>query len=489
MKSAKNIIDKIFLDFTYKTNGRGKTSATDETRSFFYDNLLPKIDNLLTTRGETADIRIESLTIDLEKISLDDLPYKLLSELEAQLDRHAAPMTVSRRKKASRSPGAGNIDTLIDFLRTGTMPWHLDSAVHPEQLFAVVAKKSKAQLLDRLRQVFSTSPISLERFLLQFTDRQISEVFHSLVASNEYATIVRGWGDYMRLIKQPEQLTAVFTFIVHERTFINHEGFIKAFALEVIIPYLNAGMPLLPEITTELQNLFTAKNGSSIPSTGDKDLPVFFKTLERKYRNKLSTPKNKKTAATIADEELVATKEAKQAESENETTGSEDNSYKADNAGLVLLYPYLQMFFTELKLVKGEAFINKAAQIKAVQVLQYLSAGSLKTPEHLLALNKVICGIDMAMPVSARLRLTKEQKPVCDVLLNSVIANWPPLKITSVEGFRQSFVQRSGSLKKDDKDWILHIERKGIDILLEQLPWSFSIMKLPWNEYLIHVQW
>ena len=39
MKSAKNIIDKIFLDFTYKTNGRGKTSATDETRSFFYDNL------------------------------------------------------------------------------------------------------------------------------------------------------------------------------------------------------------------------------------------------------------------------------------------------------------------------------------------------------------------------------------------------------------------------------------------------------------------
>ena len=266
-------------------------------------------------------------------------------------------------------------------------------------------------------------------------------------------------------------------------------GFIKAFALEVIIPYLNAGMPLLPEITTELQNLFTAKNGSSIPSTGDKDLPVFFKTLERKYRNKLSTPKNKKTAATIADEELVATKEAKQAESENETTGSEDNSYKADNAGLVLLYPYLQMFFTELKLVKGEAFINKAAQIKAVQVLQYLSAGSLKTPEHLLALNKVICGIDMAMPVSARLRLTKEQKQGCDVLLNAVIANWPPLKNTSVEGFRQSFVQRSGSLKKDDKDWILHIERKGIDILLEQLPWSFSIMKLPWNEYLIHVQW
>src|SRR5690349_3984037 len=134
MKSAKNIIDKIFLDFTYKTNGRDKTAVTDGTRTFFYDNLLPKIDGLLTARGKTANIRIESLTIDLEKISLEDLPYKLLSELEAQLDRHASSKVSTANSRALKSDTADDIDTLIYFLQTGNMPWHHDSTIYPDQV-------------------------------------------------------------------------------------------------------------------------------------------------------------------------------------------------------------------------------------------------------------------------------------------------------------------------------------------------------------------
>jgi hypothetical protein len=489
MKSAKNIIDKIFLDFTYKTNGRDKTSTTDETRSFFYDNLLPKIDSLLTTRGATADIRIESLNIDLEKISLGDLPYKLLSELEAQLDRHAATVVQAADRMALRSNVVDDIDVLIYFLQTGSMPWHHDIAVHPEQLFTRANKANRTLLLDKLKQILNSSQTAQERFLLQFSDRQVEEVFNSLVELHKYESILRGWYQFANARKQPELLTGIFKFILHDRAFINDQGFIRAFAAEVVISYLDAGTSLLPEITGELQNLTSREKSTAKQSTASKDPAMFFKSLEKEYRRKVSTQKNKSITDSIADKEITEAKDAVQTKNEIETPNVVDQSYKVNNAGLVLLNPYLQMFFTELKLVKGETFVNKAAQHKAVQVLQYLSTGNLKTPEHLLALNKTICGVDMAMPVPARLRLTKEQKEACEVLLNAVIKNWPPLKNTSIEGFRQSFLHRNGVLKKDEKDWILHIEHKGIDILLEQLPWGFSIMKYPWNEYLIHVQW
>lgn len=172
-----------------------------------------------------------------------------------------------------------------------------------------------------------------------------------------------------------------------------------------------------------------------------------------------------------------------------EKTDTDSISYSIDNAGLVILNPYLQAFFTELKLVKDGQFINRSAQVKAVQVLQHLATGKLKTPEHLLALNKIICGLDMAMPCPVRLRLSRKEKQDCEILLNAVVKNWKAINNTSIEGFRQSFLERNGVVKKVGNDWIVHVEKKGYDILLEDMPWSFRLLKFPWNEYFVHVQW
>src|SRR5687767_1277330 len=118
MKSTKNLIDKIFLDFTFKVKGHGNSQLTEHTRIFFYDNLLPKIDSLLSKYGGNAHIRIDSLTIDLEKISLDDLPDKLLAELETELGKHTSntlPKSYTTRN-AGRKDFSG-IDVLIYFLQ------------------------------------------------------------------------------------------------------------------------------------------------------------------------------------------------------------------------------------------------------------------------------------------------------------------------------------------------------------------------------------
>ena len=35
----------------------------------------------------------------------------------------------------------------------------------------------------------------------------------------------------------------------------------------------------------------------------------------------------------------------------------------------------------------------------------------------------------------------------------------------------------------------LYVERKGVDVLLESLPWTISIIKLPWMQDSLQVEW
>ena len=44
-------------------------------------------------------------------------------------------------------------------------------------------------------------------------------------------------------------------------------------------------------------------------------------------------------------------------------------------------------------------------------------------------------------------------------------------------------------LSRLDKDWLLQIERKTMDVLLDNIPWSYTKIFLPWNPYLITVEW
>ena len=73
--------------------------------------------------------------------------------------------------------------------------------------------------------------------------------------------------------------------------------------------------------------------------------------------------------------------------------------------------------------------------------------------------------------------------------LNAMLANWPPLRSSSVEALRETFLQRDGRLTRNDSGWKLEVEHKVIDILIDQLPWGFSTILHPWMPESIAVQW
>jgi len=74
-------------------------------------------------------------------------------------------------------------------------------------------------------------------------------------------------------------------------------------------------------------------------------------------------------------------------------------------------------------------------------------------------------------------------------LLHAVTQHWKPLANTSIAGLRESFLQRNGSLQLKRDAWHLSVEARSFDMLLDQIPWSFSTIKFPWMDRVIYVEW
>jgi hypothetical protein len=159
------------------------------------------------------------------------------------------------------------------------------------------------------------------------------------------------------------------------------------------------------------------------------------------------------------------------------------------NAGLVLLHPFLPVLFEELQLIRGKQWINKEAQEKALLIAEFLVKGQEEYPEFHLPLNKIICGIGLENALELSLSIKAETKYACEELLTEVIRHWSVLKNTGIESLRETFLQRNGKLTRVDKGWLLQVEQKAVDVLLGKLPWGIGIVKLPWMEDILYVEW
>lgn len=164
------------------------------------------------------------------------------------------------------------------------------------------------------------------------------------------------------------------------------------------------------------------------------------------------------------------------------------------NAGLVLIGPYLPALFERLG-VLGTTEDGKTRIVgledgsRAVHLLQYLVDGRLDAPEHELALNKLLCGLPTAQPVEPRIEPAKADLELCDGLLTAIIANWTMIKGTSVAGLRETFLQREGRLVHIEGRWDLTVQRRTLDVLVDRIPWSFSIVYHRWMAEPIHIAW
>ena len=164
------------------------------------------------------------------------------------------------------------------------------------------------------------------------------------------------------------------------------------------------------------------------------------------------------------------------------------------NAGLVLLHPFLPRMFQQLRLLsddtKGRPRIAGTDDAsRAVHLLQWLVDTLCDAPEPSLALNKLLCGLELDTPVAPAIVPEEDEIELCQQLLAAVTANWSSISNTSADGLRETFLQRDGRLQRRDGKWTLTVSRKTVDVLVDQIPWGFAVILHPWMSKELAVIW
>ena len=197
-------------------------------------------------------------------------------------------------------------------------------------------------------------------------------------------------------------------------------------------------------------------------------------------------------ADTGKKEDIVRQVEAELALPETEAPEELPEALTVGNAGLCLLAPWFVRLFAMLGYLDEERkkFRSTASKVRAVFLLQYLASGEEQAwREAELAFNRLLTALPGHVPLPGRLPLADEERQTADGMVAGVKANWPQMNGTSVEGFRGSFILRGGTLEQEEERWLLTVEEKAYDLLLETVPWGFRQIRLPWLKKHVQVKW
>ncbi len=250
--------------------------------------------------------------------------------------------------------------------------------------------------------------------------------------------------------------------------------------LFVPLRLLLQGLPasLLPQVLSTLESFNLAKTG--IPAA-DQEMNVrlrrFFVKLESEQG--VSSVQIKACLWALAEN----------GPQNNNAAFADIDELYIDNAGLVILWPFLSHFFKHMDLMDKKGFKDRASLHRAVLLLQYLVTEEERPPEYHLPLNRILCGMDLATVFEQENPVSEAEAQECEALLEAVIAQVPILKKMSPRGFRGTFLIRKGVLSTRDGAWLLRVTRNEFDVVLDHFPWSMAWVKLPMMSQTLQVEW
>jgi hypothetical protein len=162
-----------------------------------------------------------------------------------------------------------------------------------------------------------------------------------------------------------------------------------------------------------------------------------------------------------------------------------------DDGGLVILWPFLDILLSRLELIDPEQklFLGEEARNRAIALLSFLVEGDPDPPEWRLPLAKVLGGLSPLAPWRLEDPLEPEMLAEGERLLEAVIAHAGLAEKLRPEDLRNLVLRRPAVLSSRTGAWLLRVERRAEDALLERLPWGWSWIRLPWMEHPLQVEW
>jgi hypothetical protein len=501
----KKIINKISFELQYARQ-KENYLLPEITKDFFYNYALPVIEKVLDTVPDNIKIQIEKLEINIGEIKTMDelesilelaLQKKIFEQIEKQKSISPENKFQNAEKKSieitSQKNETNRYHSLIYFLKTGMLPWHENEQGITKIIEQIVSelsqKKSKINIPLTEKKGFAL-------FFEQLSEAIFDDFFRKrLIYTFEKAIIIE-----LLAILKPNSIDkkafyfidTLFDMLIKRRTTTHLYTTLMNIFVGINLQFSNFNVLKLQTLLEDeyfFKNIdYFIKNVATVSEKEHIKLLLIdekIKNIDRFFDAEKIILKGK-----VEPEESLINDQIKisiNAEADIEEQVTE--GIYISNAGIVLLAPFLPFFFAELGLMNDGKFNSMFDAIKAAQVLHYIIYGSSKTPEYLLVFNKILCGLPLNTPIPQKIIITKKIKTACQSMLEQLVERWSALKNTTAKGFVHSFLQRNAVLTKNNNDWLLKVEAKSFDVLLDTLPWSVNFIKMKWNDYLINTEW
>ncbi|EON78226.1 hypothetical protein ADIS_1423 [Lunatimonas lonarensis] len=368
----------------------------------------------------------------------------------------------------------------LHFVRHGTKPWF---AAHMTAVDFMPPSNSEKwiqlpEFKDLTANVMS-QPESIGRLFLQHSQKDVTLLMYHLLGDFvDLPEFARLNGRFKSSLQRINRVILFFLWIRAGREGIGRSWSDCLTELKSIVPVL--GIPtisvenwlrfwnLLPQIRPFKPELDqTAKWLDSLGQVSGQG-------FNRRSDESINFPN-----------QVSGTKSSLQNESDKDT--GIQAQLPLSNAGLILLHPFLPAFFSDVGVInEKQEFVDSHL---AVHLLNYVATGNHQPYEFELGFEKFLTGWRQGYPYTRNVVLRESQREKADKLLESLLKNWKRLKNTGKDTLRAEFLQRSGKLVEEPGHYRLIVERKTQDILLEGLPYSLGVVKLPWQKKLIFIEW
>jgi hypothetical protein len=421
--------------------------------------------------------------------------------------------------ETTRSRMESNLELIGFYLHNGSFPWW--AKVHGSQAFRAAVTDVLETHASRLRELLSrslTHAAARKRFIYSSDDELLQQLVKTY-APRRIPTLKKIQTEWLHLAATAahdrasvrlDWWSGVLPLIIDSETRgkVQYPAALVESVLAVIAPdqqveQLVKPLRLLGKIASE----FGLEELGQVVRSAERNLKKITRESTAPPGPKKRTVKSEKTPAVLSASQQTAAL-LEELRFRARTTGpltdfaapgdrqkhydafSDSDTIPVDNAGLVLLGPFLARFFEKLGLLQDGHWVNETAHEKACVMLHFLVAGDAVTPfEAELPLIKLLCGIPFGQPLNLDHTITKEDKEAAEGLLEAVIGYIPKLNNLSIDGFRGSFLVREGIIASRDGNWLLRVQRKPYDLLLDSVPWNFRQIRLGWMEHLLNVEW
>jgi len=456
----------------FEVNCSGEDQAF-HVRHSFPDTLQEQI--IRTVEEVCAHHVAEDEWIQIDKIEINAGSYSLHSlytdfeilfrqKFEEELLTKLSDVQRDKRKSSRRLSW---LALFFHFLEKGTMPWW--------------AMESEIDLDEISTELLAIHPGALQQFLYDKKFQQVIWTRASCQLNNKTKTAIVSF--FETLVKTKEQFV-IWTRRINDKT----HGLIQSSATDIesiIDRVLIKNAPLIFSSTEidraiTLQRLFTDNIDRLVTIDADispAELTGIIREItgEKKYSEWVEPDEQSLIISKFLNKEQPGPEQA--------------IKHTVKEAGIVLLAGFLPQLFGKLGLYDKSGWSNSEAAWRAVHLVKFLATGQQQMPEYTMVLEKLLCGLPLEQPLPIDIDLTEEELSEADLLLQSVLEHWKALRSTSLKGLRETFFRRDGLLTRKENDWVVQVERKTLDVLLDSLPWGYSAVRLPWNEYVIYTEW